>query len=101
MKSAFISRPALWLIAAFLGIIALRPLYQPEQRVAAESPKYDHINIVAPVFLYKGQQGLLLIDKRNGNIWFIGRGNDELALKYGEPVFVTQIPLDKLDQAPR
>ena len=94
-------KPALWLIALFLGIIALRPVYSPRATVSADAPKYDHVSIVAPVFLYKGQQGLLLIDKRNGNIWFIGRGNDQLTLKYGDPVFVTQIPLDKLDQAQR
>jgi hypothetical protein len=85
----------------FLGIIALRPLYNPETRASAESPKFDHVNIVAPVFLYRGQQGLLVLDKRNGNVWFIGKGTDEMVLKYSDPVFVTQIPLDKLDQTPR
>jgi hypothetical protein len=101
MHTSFNLKPALWLIALFLGIMALRPLYSPEVRVAADASKFDHIYIVATVFVYRGQQGLLLLDKRNGNIWFIGRGSDQMILKYGEPVFVTQIPLDKLDQAPR
>jgi hypothetical protein len=101
MKINCISKPAGWTIAIFLGIIALRPLHNPEVKVAADSPKFDHVNIVAPVFLYRGQQGLLVLDKRNGNVWFIGRGTDELLLKYSDPVFITQIPLDKLDQAPR
>ena len=101
MRTSCISQPALWLIALLLGIVALRPLYRPMVNVAADSPKYDHVNVLAPVFLFKGQQGLLLMDKRNGNIWFIGRGSDQMTLKYGEPVFVTQVPLDKLDQVPR
>jgi hypothetical protein len=101
MRASYISRPAGWLIAIFLGIIALRPLYNPAMRASAESPKFEHIYIVAPVFLYKGQQGLLVLDKRNGNVWFIGRGTDELNLKYADPTFVTQIPLEKLDQVPR
>ena len=101
MQTTYSSKLVLWLIAVFLGIIALRLLYSPPTTVSADSPKYDHVSIVAPVFLYKGQQGLLLMDKRNGNIWFIGRGSDQLTLKYGDPVFVTQIPLDKLDQAQR
>ena len=101
MRMTNTSKPALWLIAAFLGIIALRPLYNPAAAVSADASKFDHISIVAPVFLYKGQQGLLLMDKRNANIWFIGKGNDQMTLKYGDPVFVTQIPLDKLDHAPR
>jgi len=101
MSTTCISKAALWLIALFLGIIALRPLYSPEARVSADTSKFDHVYIVSPMFLYKGQQGLLLMDKRNGNVWFIGRGNDQLTLKYGEPVFIIQIPLEKLDQAPR
>ena len=101
MRTTCISKPALWLIALFLAIIALRPLYRPDVSASAESPRFDHIYVVAPVFIYKGQQGLLLMDKRNGNIWFIGRGSDQLTLKYGEPAFVTQVPLEKLDQAPR
>ena len=101
MQTTCISKAALWVIAVFLGFIALRPLYSPDARVSADSSKFDHVYIVAPVFLYKGQQGLLVMDKRNGNIWFIGRGTDHLNLKYSEPVFVTQVPLEKLDQAPR
>ena len=101
MQTNFTLKLALWVIALFLGIIALRPLYSPDARVSADASKFDHVYIVAPVFVYKGQQGLLLMDKRNGNVWFIGKGSDQMSLKYGEPVFVTQIPLDKLDQAPR
>lgn len=101
MQTTCNSKIALWLIVLFLGIIALRPLYNPPAAVSADASKFDHVSIVAPVFLYKGQQGLLLMDKRNGNIWFLGRGSDQLTLKYGDPVFVTQIPLEKLDQTPR
>jgi hypothetical protein len=101
MQRISISTPAQWLIALSLAVIALRPLYRPDTRVSADAPRFDHVQIVAPVFLYKGQQGLLLLDKRNGNIWFLGRSSDEMVLKYGEPVLVTQLPLEKLDQAPR
>jgi hypothetical protein len=101
MHKTFNSNLPLWLIALFLAIAALRPLYIPPAQVSADSSKFEHVYIVAPVFVYKGQQGLLLLDKRNGNIWFVGKGNDQLTLKYGEPVFMTQLPLEKLDQPPR
>jgi hypothetical protein len=47
--------------------------------------------------LYKGQQGLLALDKRNANVWFIPKSNDQ----FGDPVFVLRVPFEKLDQAPR
>jgi len=53
--------------------------------------------IVATTFLYKGQQGLLVLDKRNGNVWFIPKSNDQ----FQDPAFVIRVPFEKLDQAPR
>jgi hypothetical protein len=88
---------ALWVAILLLGVIATRPFYDREATASADSGRFDYVHVVAPVFLYKGKQGLLLLDKRNGNVWFIGKA-DELELKYQEPVFVTQIPLEKLDR---
>ena len=101
MQTACFSRAAIWLIALSLGFMALRPVYSPGTKVSAESLRFDHVYIIAPVFLYKGHQGILLMDRRNGNIWFLAKGNDALTLKYGDPVFITQLPLDKLDHVPR
>ncbi len=101
MKSKFVSQAVLWLIALFLGLIILHPVLGPEARVSANSLSFDHVYIIAPVFLYKGHQGILLMDRRNANIWFLAKGNDALTLKYSDPVFVTQLPLEKLDHAPR
>ena len=89
------------MIAIFLGLIALRPFWTPDVKALADSAKFDHLHIVSPLFLYKGQQGLLVMDKRNGNIWFMGRQSDELNVKYNDPVLVTKIPFEKLDQAPQ
>ena len=95
-----ISKIALVLIAVFVGLIALRHYSSPDIRVAAQSPRFDYVYVVSALFIYKGQQGLLLMDKRNGNVWFIPRAGDEMQLRYLDPVMVTQIPLGKLDQAP-
>jgi hypothetical protein len=97
MRSILRPSAALWLITLLLGLIALRSFFNGEAIALADSARFDHVHVVAPLFLHKGKQGLLLLDKRNGNVWFIAKG-DELDLKYGEPVLVTHIPLEKLDQ---
>jgi hypothetical protein len=84
-------------IALFLGMIALRPYFEPLPVVHADVAKFDHVQIISAVFLYQGQQGLLLLDKRNGNIWFSPR----LEAGYGDPVYLIRLPFEKLDQTPR
>jgi hypothetical protein len=85
----------LLVIALLLGMIALRPWFEPA-KVLAEPAKFDHVFIVATTFLYKGTQGLLVLDKRNGNVWFIPKGNDS----FGDPVFVIRMQFEKLDKTP-
>ena len=84
-------------IALFLGMIAIRPLFDPAVKVLAQASKFDHVYIVSPMFLYKGQQGLLVMDRRNANVWFIPKTNDQ----FQNPVFVIRVPFEKLDQAPQ
>jgi hypothetical protein len=96
-----ISSNALLLVVIFVALIELRPYFSPGSQVSAQSVKYDYIYVISPMFLYKGQQGLLLMDKRNGNVWFLARGADQMKLHYEDPVLVTQIPLAKLDHAPQ
>ena len=94
-------RVALFVIGTFLGIIALRPYIAPERAVTADSQRFDYINVISPVFLYNGRQGILLMDQRNGNVWFLARNADNMKVAYEDPVYVIHIPLEKLDQAPR
>ena len=89
-----------YLIAVLIALAILRSFSPFNLTAVADSSRFEHIHIVSPVFLYKGQQGLLVLDKRNGNVWFIGRHNSELTLNYDNPVFVTKIPFDKLDSSP-
>jgi hypothetical protein len=49
------------------------------------------------MYLYKGVQGLLVLDRRNGNVWFIPKVNEV----FQDPVFVVRMQFEKLDQAPR
>jgi len=84
-------------IAFFLGLIAVQPFVRPPVSVQAQSARFDHVMIVAATFLYKGQQGLLVLDKRNANVWFIPRVNDQ----FQDPIFVIRVPFEKLDQAIR
>ncbi len=84
-------------IALFLGIIAMRPIFDPADKVEAQTAKFDHVYLLSTVFLYKGQQGLLVMDRRNANVWFIRKAND----KFEAPVFVIRVPFEKLDQSPQ
>lgn len=90
-------------IAVFLGAIALRAVFEPAINAHAQAARFDHVTIVSPVFLYKGQQGMLLLDKRNGNFWFMPRSDDTLqkGQAYRDPVFVMRLQFEKLDEAPQ
>ena len=83
-------------IAVFLGIIALRPLLEPTRTAMAQAARFEHVQIISPLFLYKGNQGILVLDQRNANIWFIPKVNEV----YQPPTFVMRLPFDKLDQGP-
>lgn len=84
-------------IAFFLGVIALHPFFEPPLTVQAQGARFDHVFILSATFLYKGAQGLLVMDKRNGNVWFIPKVNDG----FQDPVFVIRLPFEKLDRAPQ
>ncbi len=84
-------------IAISLAMIAFRPLLEPTIKAQAQSAQFDHVMILVATFLYKGQQGLLVMDKRNGNVWFFPKVND----MFQDPVFVIRMQFEKLDQAPR
>jgi hypothetical protein len=86
-------------IAILLGIIALELWPGRLDRVYADSGRFDYVQVVATTFLYKGAQGVLVLDKRNGNLWFIGKGQDMEKAWFHDPVFIMNVPLDKLDQA--
>jgi hypothetical protein len=96
-KSDWTLKAILALIALFLGLIAIRPLFDPATTVLAQAAKFDHVYIVSPVFLYKGQQGMLVMDRRNANVWFLPKGDD----RFLDPVFVFTVPFEKLDQPHR
>jgi hypothetical protein len=65
--------------------------------VLAQPARLDHVFIVSAMFLYKGQQGMLVLDRRNGNAWFFPKVNDA----FRDPVFVMRLEFEKIDQAPR
>jgi hypothetical protein len=88
---------AIVFIAVLLGVQALRSFIDPVPKVLAQPARFDHVLIVSAGFLYKGQQGLLVLDKRNGNIWFYPKLNDA----FQNPVFVMRMQFEKIDQEPR
>ena len=83
-------------IAIFLGTIALRPFVEPTATVLAQPARFDHVMIASAGFLYKGTQGMLTLDKRNGNVWFFPRGNEG----FQDPVFVMRMEFEKIDRTP-
>ena len=89
------------IIAALLGMLVVRQYLRPDVQVSADAGRFDHVFVVSPAFLYNGNPGVLLMDKRNGNLWFIAKNIVANTLTFGEPVFIARVPLEKLDQAPR
>ena len=87
----------LLIIALLLGVQAIRPRLGTPTAVMAQGARFDHVLIVSTMFLYKGQQGLLVLDQRNANIWFIPKVEEN----FQAPVFVTRVPFEKLDHSPQ
>ena len=91
----------LLIIAVLLGMIAARPYFEPEMAVAADSGRFDYRTVVSPAYLYNGRQGVLLMDKRNGNVWFLARYTDNLKVTFADPLFLAHLPLEKVDEMAR
>jgi hypothetical protein len=90
-------RAALLVIVVLLGVLVLRPFFEPTMKVSAQAARFDHVVIASTMFLYKGQQGMLVLDKRNANVWFFPRVNEE----FKDPIYLMRLPFDKIDQEPR
>jgi hypothetical protein len=88
-------RRILFAIVVLLAVLVLRQLLDPQPKVLAQAPRYDHLMIVSTGFLYKGQQGMLVLDKRNANVWFFARINET----FQDPVLVIRLPFEKIDTA--
>jgi len=97
MKSDTTAKALLFVIALLLATIAFRQHGSIETSVHAQTARFDHIHVIAANYLYKGEPGMLMLDKRNGNVWFMQRKG---VLEFDEPVFLIHIPFEKLDQAP-
>ena len=101
LRTDWTLKAILLLIALFLGCIALRPLVDPPATVLAQGGKFDYVYVISAGYLYKGSQGALLLDKRNGNMWFLPRTIDSYQNPiFGDPTFIVRVPLEKLDQNP-
>jgi hypothetical protein len=82
---------AMTALALLLGLIALGQLFEPRVKAQAEGARFDHVLIVSTMFVHKGQMGLLLLDRRNGNVWFVQTSIDESRqVPFGEPVFLVR-----------
>jgi hypothetical protein len=92
----------LLIIALLLGMIVARPYLVPEMAVAADSGRFDYLSVVSAVYIYNGRPGVLLLDKRNGNVWFLGKQTSgNMKSSFGDPEFVAHVPLEKVDEAVR
>ena len=96
-----ISRATLLVIAFLLGVIALNLQLSRPAPVYADSGRFDYVQIVATPFVYNGSQGVLVMDRRNGNVWFIPKVQDMKKVSFADPVFVVRVPLEKLDEQAR
>ena len=77
-------------------MIAFRPYLQPME-IKAGSARFDHVYIASAGFLHNGEQRMLLLDKRNGNVGFTTRTNKG----FKDPVFAVRVPFEKPDETPR
>ena len=94
LRNDLILKVLLFLIALFLGMQTVRYGAAPIQTVQAQAAQFDHINVISALFLHQGEQGLLLLDKRNGNVWFMPRKD----ASYGDPRLLLRVPFEKLDK---
>ena len=85
-------------ITLLLGILAIRPYIEPSRIVQAEA-RFDHVNVLSTGWMRNGRPGILLMDRRNGNVWYMGT-QTEKGPGLSEPQFVLRVPFEKLDQAP-
>ena len=49
--------------------------------------------MLSPMYLYQSRQGIVLLDKRTGNVRFSPKG-DEINISFRDPSFVVRIPLE-------
>jgi len=63
MKIDSFVKVTLVLIVVFLGIIALKPILQPEGVIAASGGKFDYIQN------WSGLKDILIFDSRTGDLW--------------------------------
>jgi hypothetical protein len=96
-KTDWTIRALLLAIVALLGLLILQPFFKSPTIAYAQSSRFDHVVIASTVFLYKGQQGMLVLDKRNGNVWFFPRVNEA----FQDPLFVMRVQFEKIDQGLR
>ena len=40
-----------------------------------------------------------MLDRRTANVWFIAK-TTEMNIRYEDPILITHLPLEKLDQTP-
>ena len=85
-------------ITLLLSIVAIRPYIEPSQTVRAEA-RFDHVNVLSTGWIRNGRPGILLMDRRNGNVWYMGT-QTEKGPGLGEPQFILRVPFEKLDQVP-
>jgi len=101
-RSEWLLKLAFLVIAVLFVAIVLHPYFKPDIKASADSGRFDYVCVVSPMFLYQGNQGVLMMDKRNGNVWFIAKSGDGTGnIAFKDPVFVARLPLEKLDEAPR
>ena len=83
-------------IVLLLCVLVLRTGPGQIETVHAQTARFEHITIVSSLFLYGGDRGLLLLDKRNGNVWFMPQRDKT----YGDPSFILRVPFEELDKQP-
>jgi hypothetical protein len=82
-----------------LAIVAVQA-YAPPSRAYADPRRFDYASVLSPAYVYRGNYGVLLLDNRNGNVWFFGKTND-FDVTFHDPVLITRLPLEKLDGTSR
>ncbi|MBI4889750.1 MAG: hypothetical protein HY821_03930 [Acidobacteria bacterium] len=85
-------------IAALLAIIAVRPFVEPGIVAHAES-RFDYVQVLSTSWMRNGRPGILLMDRRNGNVWHMATQSDR-GPGLGDPQFILRVPFEKLDQTP-
>jgi hypothetical protein len=84
------------LLVVLLGFQA----YSKPAGAYADSNRLTYVDVISTAYVYRGTQGVVVMDKRNGNLWFFANSTS-FDMPFSDPVLISRLPIEKLDRIER